>query len=231
MSIDGPVMRQKVTGVFSTDDGNVAAGGSLVLFDTATAQKLFGKPGTYEEIDVKAAPGTAQAALRAEIEKLLPRHAKDATATTGQKLADDEARQIASDLSNFNTTLLSFAGIALFVGIFIIANTFTMLVAQRTKELALLRAVGASRRQVTRSVLVEALVVGVVAGATGFLLGIGIAAVMRAALGSAGAELPEGALSVQPGTAGLRSPSVWASPCSPHGCRPAGPPRSRRSRR
>lgn len=202
MSIDGPVMRQKVTGVFSTDDGNVAAGGSLVLFDTATAQKLFGKPGTYEEIDVKAAPGTSQATLRAEIEKLLPRYAKDATATTGQKLADDEARQIASDLSTFNTTLLSFAGIALFVGIFIIANTFTMLVAQRTKELALLRAVGASRRQVTRSVLVEALVVGVAAGATGFLLGIGIAAVMRAVLGSAGAELPEGALSVQPGTAG-----------------------------
>ncbi|MDX3238005.1 FtsX-like permease family protein [Streptomyces sp. ME03-5709C] len=199
MSIDGPVMRQKVTGVFGTDDGNVAAGGSLVLFDTATAQKLFGKPGSYKEIDVKAAPGTAQAALRAGIEKLLTRYAEDATATTGRQLADEEARQIASDLSSFNTTLLSFAGIALFVGVFIIANTFTMLVAQRTKELALLRAVGASRRQVTRSVLVEALVVGAVAGVTGFLLGIGIAAVMRAALASAGALLPEGALTVQPG--------------------------------
>ncbi|MDX3353443.1 FtsX-like permease family protein [Streptomyces sp. ME01-24h] len=199
MSIDGPVMRQKVTGVFSTDDGNVAAGGSLVLFDTATAQKLFGKPGSYKEIDVKAAPGTAQTALRAEIDKLLPRYAKDATATTGRRLADEEARRIASDLSSFNSTLLSFAGIALFVGIFIIANTFTMLVAQRTKELALLRAVGASRRQVTRSVLVEALVVGAVAGVTGFLLGVGIAAIMRAALASAGALLPEGALAVQPG--------------------------------
>lgn len=203
VSIDGPVTRHEVTGVFSTDDGNVAAGGSLVLFDTATAQKLFGKPGAYEEIDVKAAPGTSQAALRAEIEKLLPRHAEDASATTGQKLADEEARRIASDLSDFNTTLLSFAGIALFVGIFIIANTFTMLVAQRTKELALLRAVGASRRQVTRSVLVEAFVVGAVAGVTGFLLGIGIAVVMRAALASAGAVLPDGALAVQPGTAGV----------------------------
>ncbi|WP_431950649.1 ABC transporter permease [Actinacidiphila sp. bgisy167] len=203
MSIDGPVMRQKVTGVFSTDDGNVAAGGSLVLFDTATAQKLFGKPGAYEEIDVKAAPGTSQAALRVEIDELLPRYTEDASATTGQMLADEEARRIASDLSSFNTTLLSFAGIALFVGIFIIANTFTMLVAQRTKELALLRAVGASRRQVTRSVLVEAFAVGAAAGVTGFLLGIGIAAVMRAALGAAGAVLPAGALAVQPGTAGV----------------------------
>ncbi|MGW3244252.1 ABC transporter permease [Streptomyces sp. NPDC001070] len=200
MSVDGPVMEQKVTGVFTTDDGNVAAGGSLVLFDTATAQRLFAKPGVYEEIDVKAAPGTAQTALRTEVEKLLPRYAKGATATTGEKLAADEAKQIASDLSSFNTTLLTFAGIALFVGIFIIANTFTMLVAQRTKELALLRAVGAGRRQVTRSVLVEALVVGLVAGVTGFLLGIGIAAAMRALLGSTGAELPDGALVVQPGT-------------------------------
>ncbi|MEU4093783.1 FtsX-like permease family protein [Streptomyces sp. NPDC026673] len=202
MSVDGPVMEQKVTGVFTTDDGNVAAGGSLVLFDTATAQKLFAKPGTYDEIDVKAAPGTTESALRAEVEKLLPRHAEDASATTGGKLADQEARQIADDLGSFNTTLLTFAGIALFVGIFIIANTFTMLVAQRTKELALLRAVGASRRQVTRSVLVEALVVGVVAGFTGFLLGIGIAAVMRTVLASTGATLPDGSLVVQPGTAG-----------------------------
>lgn len=200
MSVDGPVLKQKVTGIFTTDDGNVAAGGSLVLFDTATAQKLFAKPGRYSEIDVKAAAGTGQAALKARIDTLLPSYAKGAEAVTGKKLAADEAEQISSGLSGFNNTLLAFAGIALFVGVFIIANTFTMLVAQRTKELALLRAVGASRRQVTRSVLIEALVVGLVAGVSGLLVGIGIAAGMRTLLGSTGATLPDGSLVLQSGT-------------------------------
>jgi putative ABC transport system permease protein len=200
MSVDGPVLKQTVTGIFTTDDGNVAAGGSLVLFDTATAQKLFAKPGQYSEIDLKAAAGTSQAALKAEVDSVLPAYAKGAGTVTGQQLADDEAKQISSSLSGFNTALLAFAGIALFVGIFIIANTFTMLVAQRTKELALLRAVGASRRQVTRSVLIEALLVGLVAGVSGLALGIGIAVGMRALLGATGATLPDGALIVQPMT-------------------------------
>jgi putative ABC transport system permease protein len=198
MSVDGPVIKAKVTGVFTTDDGNVSAGGSLVLFDTATAQKLFGKPGGYDEIDIRAAAGTSQNALRAEARKILPAGAE---ATTGQKLAADEAKTIASRMDNFNTTLLAFAGIALFVGVFLIVNTFTMLVAQRTKELALLRAVGASRRQVTRSVLGEAALVGLGAAVTGLAAGVGIAVGMRSLLGSlSGGQLPEGPLAVEPAT-------------------------------
>ncbi|MDF9813599.1 FtsX-like permease family protein [Streptomyces sp. SPB162] len=197
MSVDGPVMRQTVTGVFDTDDGNVAAGGSLVLFDTPTAQKLFAKPGRFEEIDVKAAPGTSQAALKAATEKALP---KGTEVVTGQQLADEEAEQIASAMSGLNTGLLVFAGIALFVGTFIIANTFTMLVAQRTKELALMRAVGASRRQVTRAVLIEAFVVGLTAAVVGLVTGIGIAVGMRSLLGTTGATLPDGPLVIGPGT-------------------------------
>jgi len=112
----------------------------------------------------------------------------------GHVVAGRMNKQIASDLSSFNTTLLSFAGIALFVGIFIIANTFTMLVAQRTKELALLRAVGASRRQVTRSVLIEAFVVGTAAGVTGLVAGIGIGAGLRSRMGTLGATVPDGPL-------------------------------------
>lgn len=200
MSVDGPVMTQTLAGIFTTDDGNVAAGGSLALFDTATAQTLFAKPGQYDEIDVKAAAGTSQSALRAQVLNILPTYAKDAEAVTGKKLADDEAKDISAGLSGFNNTLLAFAGIALFVGVFIIANTFTMLVAQRTKELALLRAVGASRRQVTRSVLIEAFLVGLAAAVAGFVLGVGIAAGMRSLLASTGATLPDGALVVQPGT-------------------------------
>ena len=116
---------------------------------------------SYDEIAVKAKDGVSDTALRAQLEKALPSDAVQTT--TGTKLADDQARAIASSMSGLKQGLLVFAGIALFVGTFIIANTFTMLVAQRTKELALMRAVGASRRQVTRSVLIEAFVVGTVA--------------------------------------------------------------------
>ncbi|GGZ16684.1 ABC transporter permease [Streptomyces poonensis] len=198
LSVDGPVLTPTVTAIFTTDDGNVAAGGSLALFDTATAQRLFGKTGTYDEIDVKAEAGVSQTALKAALDKALP---KDATeTTTGKELADDQAEMIASSMSAMKQALLVFAGIALFVGTFIIANTFTMLVAQRTKELALLRAVGASRRQVTRSVLIEALVVGTVAAVTGLVAGIGIGAGLRSLMGSLGTTMPDGPLVVTPGT-------------------------------
>ncbi|MGW7282390.1 ABC transporter permease [Streptomyces sp. NPDC054844] len=198
MSVDGPVITPKVVGVFTTDDGSVAAGGSLTLFDTATAQKLFGKAGTYDEIDVRAKAGVTQAALKAELDKALPKDLVETT--TGKELADDQAEMIASSMSGMKQGLLVFAGIALFVGTFIIANTFTMLVAQRTKELALMRAVGASRRQVTRSVLIEAFVVGVVAAVTGLLAGIGIGAGMRSLMGSMGAVVPDGPLVISSGT-------------------------------
>ncbi|MFG2683320.1 ABC transporter permease [Streptomyces sp. NPDC048392] len=198
MSVDGPVLTPEVTGVFTTDDGNVAAGGSLTLFDTATAQKLFGRTGTYDEIDVRAKAGVTQAALKAQLDEALPKDLVETT--TGKKLADDQAERIASSMSGMKQGLLVFAGIALFVGTFIIANTFTMLVAQRTRELALMRAVGASRRQVTRSVLIEAFVVGVVAAVTGLLAGIGIGAGMRSLMGSTGALVPDGPLVVSPGT-------------------------------
>ncbi|MFD5004394.1 ABC transporter permease [Streptomyces mutabilis] len=198
MSVDGPVISPKVVGVFTTDDGGVAAGGSLTLFDTATAQKVFGKAGTYDEIDVEAKAGVTQAALKAELDKALPKDLVETT--TGEKLADDQAEAIAASMSGMKQGLLVFAGIALFVGTFIIANTFTMLVAQRTKELALMRAVGASRRQVTRSVLIEAFVVGVVAAVTGLLAGIGIGAGMRALMSSMGQVVPDGPLVVSTGT-------------------------------
>ncbi|WP_338699454.1 FtsX-like permease family protein [Streptomyces sp. Q6] len=201
MSIDGPVLTPTVTGIFTTDDGNVAAGGSLALFDTATAQRLFHKQGAYDEIDVKAAGGTSQDQLKRAVDDALAAHGDDAVHTdTGRQLADDQAEMISTNMSSMKTMLLIFAGIALFVGIFIIANTFTMLVAQRTKELALMRAVGASRRQVTRSVLLEAFVVGAVAAVTGLAVGIGIGAGMRALLGRTGAILPDGPLVVSVGT-------------------------------
>ncbi|AQA12315.1 ABC transporter permease [Streptomyces malaysiensis] len=197
VSVDGPVRTEKVVGVFTTDDGNVAAGGTLALYDTATAQKLFGKPGQFDEIDVKAAAGTSQTTLKSEIDKILPEQAK---ATTGKKLAKDQAEAIEQGMSSMQTMMLVFAGIALFVGIFIIVNTFSMLVAQRTRELALMRAVGATRRQVTRSVLIEATIVGAIAAVVGLVAGIGIGAALRSVLNSTGANVPDGPLVVAPTT-------------------------------
>ncbi|MFI0263366.1 ABC transporter permease [Streptomyces sp. NPDC017056] len=196
LSVDGPVREMKVSGIFTTDDGAVATGGSLALFDTATAQRLFAAPGEFSEIDVKAAPGTSQDALKSAVDKVLP---DTAESVTGKKMADDQAEMIAKGTDTMQTVLLVFAGIALFVGTFIIANTFTMLVAQRTKDLALMRAVGASRRQVTRSVLIEAFVVGAVAAVTGLLAGIGIGAGLRALTGALG-SVPDGPLVVAPST-------------------------------
>lgn len=200
LSVDGPVLSPTVSGIFTTDDGNVTAGGSLALFDTATAQQLFGKAGTYDEIDVKAAAGTSQSTLKAALDKVLPRDTVETT--TRAQLAADQAEIISSSMSGLKQGLLVFAGIALFVGTFIIANTFTMLVAQRTKELALMRAVGASRGQVTRSVLAEAFVVGTVAAVTGLVAGVGIGAGLKALLGMLGATVPDGPLVVTPGTVG-----------------------------
>ncbi|MEV0528273.1 FtsX-like permease family protein [Streptomyces sp. NPDC050439] len=195
-STDGPVKTAKISGVFDTEDGSVLAGGSLVVFDNDTALKVLGKT-EYDEIDVKAAAGTSETALKSSVDKILP---KDSKALTGAELKSDQDDMIERQTSSMSQVLLIFAGIALFVGIFIIANTFTMLVAQRTKELALMRAVGASRRQVTRSVLIEAFIVGLVAAVTGFALGIGVALGLESLMNSAGASLPDGPIIISPTT-------------------------------
>ena len=195
VATNGPVKEYTLAGVFTTEDGAVNAGGSLVLFDTAVAQKLYLQPGYFQDVTIAAEPGASDAKLLDAVQPLLP---KDSEAQTGSELADKQAKDIESGLRDLNTMLLAFAAIALFVGVFLIANTFTMLVAQRTKELALLRAVGASRRQVKRSVILEALVVGVIASVVGFALGIGLATGLRSAMGSFGAKVPAGPLIVSP---------------------------------
>lgn len=191
VATNGPVKEYTLSGVFTTEDGGVNAGGSLVLFDTPVAQKLYLQPGYFKDVTVAAAAGASDQKILDEIAPLLP---KDAEAQTGKQLADDQARMIEEGLSNLNTMLLAFAAIALFVGVFLIANTFTMLVAQRTRELALMRAVGASRRQVKRSVMLEALVVGALASVIGFVLGIGLATGLRSAMSTFGAKVPAGPL-------------------------------------
>ncbi|MEU4350391.1 ABC transporter permease [Streptomyces sp. NPDC023838] len=193
VATNGPVKTYTLSGVFTTEDGGVNAGGSLVLFDTKVAQQLYLKPGFFENVNISATPGADAQKILDEVLPLIPEHA---TARTGQALADQEADDIEEGLGALNNTLLAFAAIALFVGVFLISNTFTMLVAQRTKELALMRAVGASRSQVRRSVLTEALVVGVTASAIGFGLGIALAAGLRSAMSAFDMKVPGGSLIV-----------------------------------
>ncbi|AWZ04507.1 MULTISPECIES: ABC transporter permease [unclassified Streptomyces] len=194
---NGPAKEYTLAGVFTTEDGAVNAGGSLVLFDTATAQQLYLQPGFYEELSVGAKAGADADRLLAEIKPIV---GKDAKAQTGAQLAAEQAKNISNGMKNVNQMLLTFALISLFVGIFLIYNTFTMLVAQRTKELALLRAVGANRGQVKRSVLAEALVVGVISSAMGLIAGIGLAVGMRSTMNAFDVKIPAGPLVVAPGT-------------------------------
>ncbi|MGY5124958.1 ABC transporter permease [Streptomyces nigrescens] len=193
---DGPALTKKLVGIVSTDDPQVTAGGSLTLFDTRTAQKLFRHPGQFDEIAVAAGPGADEYALTDQVQALLPK--EGVSATSGSELAAQQSAQIAENTGYLTKTLLVFAGIALFVGVFLIANTFTMLIAQRSREIALMRAVGASRRQVVRSVLIEAALLGLVASAGGFSLGLGIATGLRPLLNMTGAALPDGSLVITP---------------------------------
>jgi putative ABC transport system permease protein len=142
-------------------------GATAVLVDRATAVAAFAPDGTVPSITVTATPGVDQAELRDAVAAVLP---DTAQAVTGAQVHEESESAIQQGLGFFTTFLLVFAGVALFVGGFIIVNTFTMLMGQRSRELALLRALGASRRQVLGAVLGEAAIVGVV----GSILGIGL---------------------------------------------------------
>ncbi len=167
-------------------------GATAVLVDDATARRTFARDGTVSSISLTAKPGTSQETLRAAVARMLPASAE---AVTGATLEKAGQASLQTGLGFFTTFMLAFAGVALFVGSFIIVNTFSMVVAQRTRELALLRAIGASRAQVMRVVLAEAAVVG----AAGSLLGVGLGlliaagaeALIRTVLGAElGAGLP-----------------------------------------
>ncbi|MFJ1794449.1 ABC transporter permease [Kitasatospora griseola] len=186
-----------LTGVFTSDDPAVTSGSTLVLMDTATAQQRLLEAGQYNSIALTAKSGVTESALLDAAKAKVP---DVFDLETGQQLKDEQSKMVTRSVTGMKSMLLVFAGISLFVGIFIIVNTFTMLIAQRLKELALLRAVGASRRQVTNSVLVEALLIGVIASVAGLLLGVGIGAGMQSLLASMNDGMPTGSLVIAPAT-------------------------------
>lgn len=168
-----------LVGLTRFGDADSAGGSTMVQFTFAKAQAVLDKVGLVDEVWVEAAPGVSQAEVVRNIEAL---DLDQTEVLTGDAAAQESKDMATSFLSFFSVFLLVFAAIALLVGAFIIANTFSILVAQRTRELALLRAIGASRRQVLTSVVAEAAVVGVIASAIGLGLGFLIASVLQEAL-------------------------------------------------
>lgn len=186
--IDGPLETYTLSGIVGFGEVDNLGGATLTLFEPAHAIELYGQDG-LTEIYVAAEDGVDVDGLIADIEAAV---GEDLEVLTGDELAASVTAEINEGLGFFTTALLVFAGVSLFVGAFLIANTFTIIVAQRTRELALLRAVGASRRQVVMSVLLEALAVGLVGSVVGLALGLGVAEALQGVLGAFGIDLPQG---------------------------------------
>jgi putative ABC transport system permease protein len=172
-----PKTMYTLVGIFEYSGGRDSLGGETsVAFTTPEAQRvMLGQPGAYTAIDVKAPDGVSPVSLRDQVAAALGQGYR---VRTGEQAAEAATEDIQSELSFFNQILLGFAGVALFVGTFLILNTFSIIVAQRTRELALMRALGGSRRQVIGSVLVEALIIGTLAAIVGLGLGIGVGAAL-----------------------------------------------------
>ena len=187
-----------ITGIAQFGTADNLAGQTLAAFTLPTAQRVVGETGLFDFISVIAKPGADKAAVQRSIARALP---SDAEVVTGQTIIDEDQSTVSQALSFFNTALLVFALISLFVGAFTIYNTFSIIVGQRTRELALLRVVGASRGQVLRSVLTEAAIVGFVSSAIGVGLGVAAAIGLEALLNGFGTSLPTGPLTFAPRTA------------------------------
>jgi putative ABC transport system permease protein len=182
--IQGPPQTATVVGIL--DSGNLL-GATVTSFDMGTAQRLLLRPGEFSDIVVTARDGVPETALRDRIGRVLP--SPEYEAITGTKFREENKSQVAQILSFVRTFLLVFAVISIFVGAFIIFNTFSMLVAQRSRELAMLRALGASRGQVTRAVLGEAIGVGIAGSTLGLAGGAGLALALRELFRATGAEI------------------------------------------
>ena len=187
----GPVQRMRVSGLFDfSAEGNIG-GATLAAFDLATAQRLYRKEGKLDQIRAAASEGTNEAELLSSIKAELP---PGTQVRTGEGQANEDAEGTQEFISFLQGFLIAFGGIALFVGAFVIANSLSITIAQRTREIATLRTIGASRRQVMTSVLIEALVMGVLASVTGILLGLALAIGLFWLFEQAGFTLPNSGL-------------------------------------
>ncbi len=184
----GPEQRFTITGIVKFANVSSLGGSTMAVFTLPTAQQLFHKQGRYDTIDVAAAHGVSPQQLVREIRPLLPASAQ---VKTGQQQAQQATKDTSGFLTIFQDFLLAFGGVALFVGSFVIANTLSITIAQRTRELATLRTLGATGRQVLRSVMLEALVIGTLASVAGLFLGLALAKALNQLFVSFGIDLPQ----------------------------------------
>jgi putative ABC transport system permease protein len=184
---EGPVRKLRVSGIVKFGSAAQLGGATLAGFDLPTAQQLFDKQGRVDEIAVAAKPTVTDQQLVKEVRAVLP---PTAQVRLGSDQAREDAKQTNSFIAFLRGFLLAFGGIALFVGSFVIANSLSITIAQRTRELATLRTLGASRRQVLTSIVVEALVMGVLASVTGLVAGLGLAKGLFKLFDAVGFTLP-----------------------------------------
>ena len=184
----GPVKEYEITGVARFGSVDSIGGATIAVFDLPTAQALFQKENRFDAISVAAKEGVTPDELVRDLQPLLP---PEVEVTTGDARAAAESKDTASELTPITYILVGFGGVALFVGAFVIFNTLSITVAQRTREFATLRTLGGSRRQVLRSVILEGFVIGLVAAVVGLLLGIGLAKGMNSLFVAFGIDLPQ----------------------------------------
>jgi len=194
----GPTRTFTISGIAEFGTANNLAGATLAAFTLPTAQAIAQETGKLDDINVLTAPGADKSAVQQAIAKVLP---PGVEVVTGQTVVNESTNSVNQALGFFSTALLVFAFISLFVGAFTIFNTFSIIVGQRTRELALLRIVGANRRQVFRSVLGEAALTGFVSSVIGLGLGVLAAVGLEALLRGFGITLPPGSLVFEPRTA------------------------------
>lgn len=189
----------RLTGVMKFGDADNALGSTAVGFTLATAQRLNKQPGMIDGVVVKASSGVSSREVVARLRTALGTDAatKKLNVVSGASITQETQDQIGEAIDVINTFLLVFAGVALFVGAFLIFNTFSIIVGQRVREMALLRAVGAAQRQVLGSVLFEASLVGMLASASGIGVGIFLAGALKALMAAFGLDIPAGATVVQ----------------------------------
>jgi putative ABC transport system permease protein len=187
VAASGPVQPFRIAGIARYGDLDSLGGATFAIFDVPTAQRLLDKDG-FDAISVSAASGVPETKLIDAIEPLLP---STAQVRTGAEQAASDKEGVALFIDIIRYILLGFGGVALFVGSFVIFNTLSITVAQRTRELATLRTLGASRRQVRRSVLLESLVIGALASVVGLGLGFVLAKGLDALFEAVGLTLPQ----------------------------------------
>jgi putative ABC transport system permease protein len=191
VQVEGPVEQFPISGIVKFGSASSLGGATLAGFDLATAQRIFHKEGKLDQIRASAKPGVSPQRLVAEIQKILP---ADAEVRTGAAQAQKDASDTDAFVSFLRYFLLAFGLIALFVGAFVIVNSLSITIAQRTRELATLRTLGASRRQVRVSVVLEALVMGVLASIVGLFLGLALAKGLFSLFDAVGFTLPNSGL-------------------------------------